>query len=558
MLLSSAIVLYWLGLHLTKPSPFIRTSTWQIVVAGAYGVALAALFALALAVVARVVDRVAGLAIRSQRLGTVTAKTLLASTLILLFVDNILYTVAGASLRSENGSPAKLAFLVLALAPGLLWGRARSRPSATLVKTVVISTALLSTASAVVIAIYLGDEEQPPALTRVGGDGAENVLILSSDGLNAKDMEVYTGEGDTTPFMTSIADELLIFENGFTNNGNTTGSITSMMTGRSPVETGVVYPPDALQQNDARMTLPYLLGREGYRRTSWSVPHYVDARSQNLVDAFELDNGEEQPLVGALPLGSGPARWFVEDLTTWSVGLWKDALWIDELVNPYDFVVAHRGNVADEARLDGIDREISSGQPFFITSHFLVSHGPFFPLPDGRIAEEQTEIWDRDYYEEAIRVFDGYVREVFADLERAGKLDSTIVIITSDHGEVFDARQRVPLMIRFPSGEPSGREDVNAQRLDVAPTVLHALGFEAPDFMQGMDLAEPDVIPDRRGVIAMTEPERAPRVVLGYRPRSDELIRTDIVCREYKQTRGGKVVDSGSVDGSTSPCRDQP
>ena len=36
LLLSSAMVLYWGGLNLTRPSPFARTSVWQIVVAGAY------------------------------------------------------------------------------------------------------------------------------------------------------------------------------------------------------------------------------------------------------------------------------------------------------------------------------------------------------------------------------------------------------------------------------------------------------------------------------------------------------------------------------------------
>ena len=113
-------------------------------------------------------------------------------------------------------------------------------------------------------------------------------------------------------------------------------------------------------------------------------------------------------------------------------------------------------------------------------------------------------------------------------------------------------------MIRFPGAEPRGRADVNAQRLDIAPTVLRALGYEPPDFMPGMDLSRPQKIPDERPVVAMTAPERAPRVVLAYRPRGDELIRTEIVCRSYRQTRGEEVVDEGTVEGSSAPCDAKP
>ena len=559
LLLSSALVLYWGGLNLTRPSPFIRTSVWQIVVAGAYAVVLAVVVALVLGILAVGVDRLSSRGRPGVRPGTVVAKTVLATTLVLVFTDTVLYTVLGASLRSEQGTPAKIAFLILALAPGLLWGRSQARPAARVVKAAVAGAIVLTVAATVVIAVYLNDEDPPQELRTAGPAVAENVLILSSDGLNSKDMSVYEGRAGTTPFLDSISSELLVFENGFSNNGNTTGSITSLLTGRDPNETGVVYPPDALQQNDARRTLPYLLGEEGFRRTSWSVPHYADARAQNLVDAFDLEQGEAPGLIEHLPLGTGPARWFVNDLTSWSVDLWKDALWVEEVANPYDFVVSPEASVAgDKQRIEGVLSEIRRDDPFFINTHFLVSHGPLFPLPEGRIDTQQTKIWDERYYHEAIRVFDEYVREVFQALEDEGKLDSTLVVITSDHGEVFDARQRVPLMIRFPGAEPRGRAEVNAQRLDIAPTVLRALGYEPPDFMTGMDLSDPEAIPDERPVVAMTAPERAPRVVLGYRPRGDELIRTEIVCRSYRQTRGGEVVDEGTVEGSSASCDDKP
>ena len=144
------------------------------------------------------------------------AKTVLATTLVLLFTDNVLYTVLGASLRSEQGTPAKVAFMILALAPGLLWGRSRARPAARVVRAAVSGALVLTVAATAVIAVYLSDEDPPQELRAAGPAVAENVLILSSDGLNSNDMSIYTGRGGTHSFPgLDSAGSSCVFENGY-------------------------------------------------------------------------------------------------------------------------------------------------------------------------------------------------------------------------------------------------------------------------------------------------------------------------------------------------------
>ena len=97
-----------------------------------------------------------------------------------------------------------------------------------------------------------------------------------------------------------------------------------------------------------------------------------------------------------------------------------------------------------------------------------------------------------DYYVE-IEHFDKMVARAIQSLEKAGQLDNTIVVVTSDHGMPFprakaslhDDGSRVPLAIRWPQGiQSSGRvfrKPVNLSAL--APTFLNAAGLAIPEMM---------------------------------------------------------------------------
>ena len=96
----------------------------------------------------------------------------------------------------------------------------------------------------------------------------------------------------------------------------------------------------------------------------------------------------------------------------------------------------------------------------------------------------------RNFYDDAIRQFDSYVRSIYLDLLRLNKLDDTIIVMTSDHGRDWNESSRVPLAIRFPHAAHAGSSRVNVERLDIAPTILSALGFVPPSWMQGRNLLD--------------------------------------------------------------------
>jgi N-sulfoglucosamine sulfohydrolase len=101
-----------------------------------------------------------------------------------------------------------------------------------------------------------------------------------------------------------------------------------------------------------------------------------------------------------------------------------------------------------------------------------------------------------DYAAEVER-FDGTVAAALATLEARGRLDRTLVVVTSDNGRPFprdkanlyDGGTRVPLAIRWPARIRAGRVvDAFVSLTDLAPTMLAAAGLAPDPAMTGQSL----------------------------------------------------------------------
>lgn len=101
-----------------------------------------------------------------------------------------------------------------------------------------------------------------------------------------------------------------------------------------------------------------------------------------------------------------------------------------------------------------------------------------------------------DYYFEIER-FDRTLADALARLDKAGRLENTIVIVTSDNGRpfprdkaaVYDGGSRVPLAIRWPGrARPGQVTDAFVSLIDLAPTVLEAASVTPPPEMTGRSL----------------------------------------------------------------------
>jgi arylsulfatase A-like enzyme len=187
-------------------------------------------------------------------------------------------------------------------------------------------------------------------------------------------------------------------------------------------------------------------------------------------------------------------------------------------------------DVADRA-VDLLDR--FGDRPFFVFLHFYDPHWHYDPPPAARArfarpyAGSLTGQWGDfsrrgrgsvsaedlqhllDLYDGEIRYTDDELARVLDHLKARGLDRSTLVVVTSDHGEEFlehgswehqktlyEEVVRVPLLFRGPGIAPR-REAGQASLLDVAPTILEWAGAAPLPDAQGRSLLAPGPGPAR-------------------------------------------------------------
>ena len=109
----------------------------------------------------------------------------------------------------------------------------------------------------------------------------------------------------------------------------------------------------------------------------------------------------------------------------------------------------------------------------------------------------------RAAYYAAISFIDYQVGRILAYLESEDELDNTLILYTSDHGELLgdydcygkrsflDAAARIPLLVRYPERfEADAQCDIPASLVDVLPTCLGAADLPLPADRSGVDLAD--------------------------------------------------------------------
>lgn len=191
-----------------------------------------------------------------------------------------------------------------------------------------------------------------------------------------------------------------------------------------------------------------------------------------------------------------------------------------------------RGLPDSERRLFRLSQLVDGGietlkglqEPSLTYLHFFPPHEPYRPTrefyqkfsdgwrpprkPDHPLAQEKAEYVilrnSRQFYDEYLASWDAEVGRLYDYLRDSGLLERSYVIITSDHGEIFergelghftplmyDPVMHSPLIVSRP-GSPGGRQDIYTQTsgVDLLPTLAHLTGNPIPDWAEGQILPE--------------------------------------------------------------------
>jgi arylsulfatase A-like enzyme/Flp pilus assembly protein TadD len=282
------------------------------------------------------------------------------------------------------------------------------------------------------------------------------VLLISIDTLRSDRLPAYGYAGTRTPAIDRLAREAILFERAYSNLSLTLPSHATILSGLLPIEHGVRDNIGYPVPRDAPL-LQRILAARGYA-TGAAVSSYVLRSSTGIDSGFDVYD-DEIPAVSGVELG----------------GLQRPGA--ETLARARRFLAAHQD------------------QAFFYFFHIYEPHSPYDPAQP--YASRTSNPYDGEV-EEADAVIGGLI----AELESLGIWDRALVVLLSDHGEglgdhgeiehevlVYREMLQVPLLIKLPGGAGGGRRiEEPAQLVDVAPTVLAALGVPPPPTWRGRDL----------------------------------------------------------------------
>lgn len=290
-----------------------------------------------------------------------------------------------------------------------------------------------------------------------------NILIAIADDMSFPDTSAWGDKAVRTPNFDRVADEGVLFRNGFAGSPGCSPSRAALLTGRHDwqIEQAGTHLGSFPKKY---VTYPDLLEAQGYAvgytGKGWGPGNWkVSGRTRNPAGPVFNEHKLTPPYAGISKVDY--AANFEAFLAQRKKGQ-PFCFW-------YGAHEPHRGYELDSWKKEGKQLEDASVPKFL----------PDVPLVRGDLLDYAVEIeW-----------FDSQLGKMLKMLDDAGELDNTIVVVTGDNGMPFPRAKancyeygfHVPLAIRWGKVVKGGRTvDDLVGFVDLAPTFLKAGGAEPP------------------------------------------------------------------------------
>jgi arylsulfatase A-like enzyme len=333
------------------------------------------------------------------------------------------------------------------------------------------------------------------------GPSHPQIVLISFDTCRADVFGVLTGEQPSlTPRLDEFAADSVVFENAFAQFPHTLPSHMSLFTSAYPDVHGVK--PDLDPLPPSIRTLPEILHDGGYRTvglvtSEWLKPDFGFGRGFDHYErlhhgqtyADRVNSAALLELTSPAPAVREPRFLFLHYYDLHSD--FRETTAGSKL--PYFSPPAYRDGL--DVSADG--REFCDAEQRCNTRYLIAADVERRPLPQSEIDTIHQ------LYRAAVPLLDAQMGAFFDELKKHGLYESSLIVVTSDHGEEFrehgrfihsqpyDETIHVPLFIKFPGSRWAGtRVSEVVETVDIAPTVLDLLGIEPPETFQGESLLD--------------------------------------------------------------------
>jgi arylsulfatase A-like enzyme len=353
-----------------------------------------------------------------------------------------------------------------------------------------------------------------------------NIILLIAEELGQGFLG-YSGNKDSeTPSLDSLSEKGVVFNNHFTVHGKCVPSRAALYSGRYCHNGGHRTLGIELRKNE--ISLANILKKNGYNTIMAGKNHTVDESCVN-------EQFLERWTSGLNGKKYADYAKYTKETTS------NDRSPGNKHADNYIFgKINIKENDTEDylltERLCHFIKKRESDQPYFINLNYHYTHPPYeimepyyskfmkkdlALLPDNpgknkpefmykmhelygfsRLSENDRKEMLACYYG-MLNFLDNRVKEIYEALEEAGELNNTILIFTSDHGDLAghhglpekwdtifsDCIMKIPLLIHCPEKFAPMKIEALTENIDVLPTLLELLDIEAPYGIQGKSLS---------------------------------------------------------------------
>ncbi|MBI4164567.1 MAG: sulfatase [Acidobacteria bacterium] len=353
-----------------------------------------------------------------------------------------------------------------------------------------------------------------------GATGTRPNIVFIFDDQYRQDMSKFI----PTPGADRLTREGITFTNGFSTVPLCTPFRGMLMTGRYPTHSGLV-----MNWVNANPTLnPHCLanvfGKAGYE-TGFLGKWHLAAGLRVASGLYEANPEVEMAYKKSHPdtefVPPGPARLGFDFWQAYNFHADFNHYWYYEDVPPKIYSKSYETDTLFDQATKFIEKHKNQEKPFLLVVAPHPPHPPFLPgsLPEGYLEKvpPASELYHppnvpktdsprspqelRCYLAMAMNIEDNLVR-LMDYLDRSGASRDTILVFSSDHGEMHGSHGRVnkmvpyteavniPLIMRWPGRIPAGTvSDTIYTPIDHLPTLCGLAGLQAPGEVDGEDLS---------------------------------------------------------------------
>jgi arylsulfatase A-like enzyme len=323
-------------------------------------------------------------------------------------------------------------------------------------------TAWLSVAVLTILAVPLSTARPGPGAAPVQAPTAPDVVLVTLDTVRADRVGFLGSPRGLTPTLDALARECVVFERAFAQAPMTTVSHATILSGTQPPFHGVR--DFGLAVPAPVPWLPALLEASGYQTAAFVGSMVLDPKG---------------------PIAPGFDRGF----GVYDAGFRNRTNGAD----PYA-TKERRGDEVVRRALAWLDRRPAGA--VFLWLHLYDAHDPYDP------PEPFRSRYARAPYDGEVAAVDAAVGRLLAGLRQKKLYENTVLAVAADHGEslgehgedthgvfLYDATIHVPALLRLPGAAQGGRRvQARVSLVDLAPTLLEAVGLAVPAGMQGRSL----------------------------------------------------------------------